>query len=488
MGDATSTRRGRLDPADWPDFRRQAHALLDDLLERLEGACEGPVWRPVPDAVKQRLAVPCPDQPADLAHLLTDLGELILPYGTGNTHPRFWGWVHGSGTPGGLLAEMAAAALNANCGGRDHAAIYVERLVVDWAKSWFGFPAAAGGLLVGGTSMANLMGLAVARHHRCGSALRADGLQGRRLVAYASAELHMSSAKAFELLGLGHQALRKVPVDEDFRLDMAALAAAVDDDRRQGFEPFAVIASAGTVNTGAIDPLAAIADFCRDRGLWLHVDGAFGALLALVPTLAPRLAGLERADSLAFDFHKWLHVPYDAACLLVRDGGLQKATFGGRPDYLAAAGGLAGGDPWPCDLGIELSRGFKALKVWFTIREQGTKRLGEAIAANCAQARFLGGLVDASPNLERMAAVSLNIVCFRYRAEGWGDARLDELNAALVAQLHLRGIAVPSTCRLRGRLAIRVCITNHRSIDEDFEILVRAVEAIGGEISRIPLS
>ena len=481
----TNTRHGRLDPADWPDFSRQAHALLDDLLRRLEGACEGPVWRPVPDEVKQRLIIPCPDQPADLAGLLSDLGELILPYGTGNTHPRFWGWVHGGGTPGGLLAEMAAAALNANCGGRDHVAITVERLVVDWAKGWFGFPAPAGGLLVGGTSMANLMGLAVARHHHCGPGLRADGLQGRSLVAYASAEAHMSSAKAFELMGLGHQALRKLPVDEDFRLDMTALAKAVDDDRRAGFEPFAVIASAGTVNTGAIDPLAAMADFCRDNGLWLHVDGAFGALLALVPALAPRLAGLERADSLAFDFHKWLHVPYDAGCLLVRDAALQKATFGGRPDYLAAAGGLAGGDPWPCDLGIELSRGFKALKVWFTIREQGTTRLGEAIAANCAQARFLGGLVDASPRLERMAPVSLNIVCFRYRPDGWDDARLDGLNAALVVQLHLRGIAVPSTCRLQGRLAIRVCITNHRSEDGDFQILVRAVEEIGGELSRV---
>ncbi|HIJ62216.1 MAG TPA: cytochrome D ubiquinol oxidase subunit I, partial [Rhodospirillaceae bacterium] len=248
--------------------------------------------------------------------------------------------------------------------------------------------------------------------------------------------------------------------------------------------PFAVIASVGTVNTGAIDPLPALADFCRDQGLWLHVDGAFGALLALAPELAPRLAGIERADSLAFDFHKWLHVPYDAACLLVRDGALQKATFAGRPDYLAAAGGLAGGEPWPCDLGFELSRGFKALKVWFTIREQGTDRLGASIAANCAQARVLERLVTNSPRLEMLTPVSLNIVCCRYRVAGWDDERLDRLNANLVAQLHLRGIAAPSTCRIGGKLAVRVCITNHRSHDDDFAVLARAMEEIGGELAR----
>jgi len=484
MGDGSGDRRGRLDPADWESFRRHGHALFDRLIDQLQGVADGPVWRPVPVDVIQRLAIPCPDRPAGLGDLLADLEETILPYGAGNTHPRFWGWVHGSGTPGGVLAEMAAAALNANCGGRDHAAIYVERLVVDWVKEWFGFPDEAGGLLVGGTSMANLLGLAVARTRHCGEAVRSDGLAGRRLTAYASAEVHMSSAKAFELMGLGHQALRKVAVDGAYRMDMAALAAAVERDRRQGMSPFAVIASVGTVNTGAIDPLPALADFCRDQGLWLHVDGAFGALLALAPELAPRLAGIERADSLAFDFHKWLHVPYDAACLLVRDGALQKATFAGRPDYLAAAGGLAGGEPWPCDLGFELSRGFKALKVWFTIREQGTDRLGASIAANCAQARVLERLVTNSPRLEMLTPVSLNIVCCRYRVAGWDDERLDRLNANLVAQLHLRGIAAPSTCRIGGKLAVRVCITNHRSHDDDFAVLARAMEEIGGELAR----
>jgi glutamate/tyrosine decarboxylase-like PLP-dependent enzyme len=266
-------------------------------------------------------------------------------------------------------------------------------------------------------------------------------------------------------------------------MDIDRLRAEVKQDRADGLQPFCVIATAGTVNTGASDDIAELADFCRAEDLWLHVDGAFGALTVLCPDLASRLAGIERADSLAFDFHKWLHVPYDAGCLLVRDETTLLDTFADRAPYLVSDAALAGGDIWPCDLGLELSRGFRALKVWFTIQEHGTRALGDAIARNCAQAQSLAAQIADRPMLRLMAPVPLQIVCCRYEPPGLDEAATDALNAELVATLQRRGIAAPSTCRIDGRLAIRVNITNHRTRDTDLTLLVEAIEAIGAELA-----
>jgi aromatic-L-amino-acid/L-tryptophan decarboxylase len=471
-----------LDPADWPAFRGEAHALLDHLIARLEHAGEEPVWTPMPDNVKRHLAEAPPHEPRALHEVCAELCQLILPYGTGNTHPRFWGWVHGSGTAGGVLAEMAAAAINANCGGRNHGAIHLEKCVIGWMAQWFDFPPAAGGLMTTGSSMANLLGLAAARHRALDN-VRTDGINGARLTGYVSREGHSCVAKAFELLGLGNAALRRVAVDADFKIDLDGLRRAVRQDRAAGYEPFCVIATAGTVNTGACDDIAAIAEFCTSEGLWLHVDGAFGALIVLCPELAPRLAGIGQADSLAFDFHKWLHVPYDSGCLLVRDERTLLATFADRAPYLAGDAGLAGGDVWPCDLGIELSRGFRALKVWFTLQEHGTRALGDAIARNCAQAQSLAAQIARRPALRLMAPVPLQIVCFRYQPPGLDDIAADKLNANLVATMQRRGIAAPSTCRIEGRLCIRVSITNHRTRDGDLTILLQAIDTIGAELA-----
>jgi glutamate/tyrosine decarboxylase-like PLP-dependent enzyme len=484
MADKSSDRQqSLLDPADWDSFRREAHGLLDQLVDRLQHAAEGPVWRPLPEAARQRLATPSPTGPTPVPQLRTEMSELVLPYATGNTHPRFWGWVHGTGTPGGMLAEMAAAALNANCGGRNHGAIELERIVVDWARQWFGLPDAAGGLLVSGSSMANLLALAIARHDKAGHDVRAAGNGAARLVAYASAEAHLSVSKAMEVLGLGRDALRPVPVDGALRLDVATLRGAIASDRAAGLRPFCVVANAGSVNSGAFDDLTAIGAVCAAEGLWFHVDAAFGGLVVLNPSLASRVAGIERADSIAFDFHKWLHVPYDAGCVLVRDRALQLAAFGGRPDYLASIGGLAAGEAWPSDLGIELSRSFRALKVWWTIREHGTVRLGEAIARNCGQARLLESLLRQNPAIEVLAPVSLNIVCCRYRAPGLDDKALDDLNAHIVVAIQEGGVAVPSSCRIGGKLAIRICITNHRSRDDDFALMAEEIGRTGARLA-----
>jgi glutamate/tyrosine decarboxylase-like PLP-dependent enzyme len=476
-----------LDPEDWEAFRTLAHAALDDAIRFLRTVRDRPVWQPTPENVKQALAEPLPVRPQGLASVYRDFLERVLPYGVGNVHPRFLGWVHGTGLASGVVAEMLAAAMNANCGGRDHSGLYVERAVIEWCKSLFGFPAGANGVLLTGTSMANLTGLAVARNARSGGEIRIRGVQGREkeLVCYASAEAHESVRKAVELLGHGRESLRLIPVGDDFRIDLQALREAIVRDRADGREPFCVVGTAGTVNTGAIDDLDSLAAICREEGLWFHVDGAFGALAILVEALSPRLAGIERADSLAFDFHKWLHVPYDAGCLLVRDGERQRETFSVRADYLdRARRGLSGGGEWPADLGPELSRSFRALKIWFALKENGIERFGRAIEENCRLAEYLADLLRRTPGVELRSGPGLSIVCFRFRPHGWDGLAVDRLNADVVADLQESGVAAPSTTRLRGDLVIRVNITNHRTRREDLELLVReAAERAGRRIA-----
>ena len=284
-----------------------------------------------------------------------------------------------------------------------------------------------------------------------------------------------------DMAGLGTDALRLVPIDAQHRIEPARLVEAIARDRAAGHRPFLVVGTAGTVDVGAIDDLESLARICREQGLWLHVDGAFGALGALSPDVRPLLAGIEKADSIAFDFHKWGQVPYDAACILVRDGARQLAAFSSEAAYLRReARGLAGGAPWPCDLGPDLSRGFRALKVWFTIGALGADRLGASISHTCALARALAARVDAEPELERLPPVPLNIVCFRYRfAARASGPSADEQNAALAADLQESGVAAPSTTSIDGRVWLRCAIVNHRTERRDLDVLVDAVLAQG---------
>jgi len=470
-----------LDPADWPAFRTEAHALLDAALDKMQQAREGRVWTPLPDTIKAAFNQPLPETGLPPEALSAALASL-LPYGAGNTHPRFFGWVHGSGTPQNILAEIAASAINANAGGRDHGAIYVERQVIRWCRDLFGFPETASGLIVSGTSLATIVALKVARDARLSFASRKAGVGTSRLVGYASAEAHACNPRAFDLLGLGADALRRIPVNAAFEMDPESLRRAIAADLAGGLQPFVIIATAGTVNTGATDPLAELAAIAAETGLWLHVDGAFGALGRLAPSLAPRFDAISRADSVAFDFHKWMHVNYDAGCVLVRDEALHRRAFSDRPDYLKGhTRGLAAGNPWPVEYGPELSRGFRALKVWSQIAGFGTRRLGEAIEANCRQAAWLAGQVAADPRLELMAPVTLNICCFRYRADGLSEAELDALNDEIVIRLQETGLAAPSTTRLHGHLAIRVNLTNHRTRLDDLSRLLEGVAALGAD-------
>lgn len=479
------TQADTLDPTDWQAFDAAIETVLDAAREKLQTAATiSRVWTPTPEALKESLSSGLPTNglsDLDLANRVVEL----LPYGVGNTHPRFFGWVHGSGSANNLLAEIAASAMNANCGGRDHAAIYVERQVIDWCRTLFGFPEESSGLVVSGTSMATIIAAKTARDVALGFESRKHGVSNANLVGYTSSEAHSCLARAFDMLGLGTDALRKIPVTADFRIDLDALHEQIRVDRAAGLQPFMIAGTAGTVNTGAIDDLDALATLAEQEQIWFHIDGAFGACGILSDKVAPRLTGIERADSLAFDFHKWMHVNYDAGCVLIRDGDAHRRAFASRPDYLAANGvALAGGEPWPVDYGPELSRGFRALKVWAHFLGHGTKRIGDMISKNCAQARYLGGRVQATPPLQALAPVSLNICCFRYVADGLSEPELDALNTALVARLQSDGIAAPSTTRIQGRLAIRVNITNHRTRMSDIDVLIEAVIRIGDDLTQ----
>ena len=473
-----------LDPKDWTAFRALSHAALDDALGYLEHVGERPAWTEMPPEAIRAIEEPLPRNPTPLAEVYKQFSRSIFPYHSGNIHPRFFGWVQGSGTPTGVLADMLAATMNPNVGGRNHGAVYVERTVIRWFCDLYHFPEESSGVLTVGTSAANLIAVLVARA-KAQPDVREDGVsaQGGRLVAYASSATHGCVRRAFEVSGLGSASLRVLATDSLFRLDPIALERAMAEDRAAGHRPFMLIANAGTVDVGAIDPLIELADIAKREGLWFHVDGAYGATAVMSPELAPKFAGIERADSIAFDFHKWLQVPYDAGCLIVRDGTLHRATFASNPNYLTRMPrGLASAQPWFTDFTLDLSRGFRALKVWFTIKEHGSIELGNAMEINVRQARLLADLVDNEPHFELLAPVNLNIVCFRYRRMETSEPELDRLNDELVIRLQESGEAVTSSTTIGNRRAIRACIVNQRTTNDDiirtFDALRRIAETL----------
>jgi aromatic-L-amino-acid/L-tryptophan decarboxylase len=414
--------------------------------------------------------------------------EHVLPFPMGNSHPRFYGFINATADPVGVMADYLAATMNPNCWGGDHAAIHVEASALRWLAEMIGYPAEAEGILVSGGSMANFTALAAARRAMTPGNVREDGLAGPdrpRLTVYASDQVHHCVDKAVDLLGIGTSQLRRLPTGADFRMDMAALAAAVAADRRAGFTPAIVVGNAGTVNTGAIDPLDAIADFCRREGLWFHADGAYGALASMVPELRPRFAGMERADSVATDPHKWLYAPYEVGATFVREPGRLSAAFRKFPEYLASdPESPFPGPAWFAERGVELSRGFKALKVWMGVKTHGRRAYARQIANDIRLARFLADEVDRRTDFERLAEPVLSIANFRWRPADHPlpDADLDRVNRRIINRLVGEGSFFLAPTILKGRTALRVSITNFRTREEDLLALLDEVERIGRSI------
>jgi glutamate/tyrosine decarboxylase-like PLP-dependent enzyme len=479
-----------LDPDDWESMKNLGHRMVDDMIEYLKSVGEQPVWRHAPEHVKKHFHSSVPQDPQSPEEIYEEFRRYVLPYPIGNIHPRFWGWVIGTGTLFGAYAEFLASAMNTNTGGVDyHSANYVEKQVIDWFKDVLCFPQTASGLLTSGCSAANLIGLAVGRNAKAGPGLRKRGLHGERerLVVYASEEAHSSVQKAIELLGLGSESLHHVPVNDSFQIDVKSLEKSIVEHRRSGLKPACVVGTAGTTNTGAFDNLAALADICQAHDLWFHVDGAFGAWAALADQSRGLVQGMERADSLAFDLHKWMYMPYEIACVLIAHEETHRDTFSLTPDYLSHGEGnrgMTGGDlPWFSDYGFQLSRGFRALKAWMSIKEHGMRKYGRLIQQNIEQASYLAQQIEKTEGLELMAPVPLNVVCFRYIRDGVDEVTLDALNRQIIVELQERGIAAPSGTNLRGRSVIHVAITNHRSRWEDFDVLLSETLRIGHELA-----
>jgi aromatic-L-amino-acid/L-tryptophan decarboxylase len=470
-----------LDPADWDAMRNLAHRMVDDAITRLQGLRKGLVWQPMPAALRSGFAGPVPMRPEPLEAVYADVAARLYPHAMGNIHPRFWGWYMGAGCLTGALADFLADIDGSNLGVGDTAAALVDQQVTDWLRQMIGFPEGASGTLVNGGSMANIIGLMVARNAMAGVNLHRESVADLPvpLRFYASDQVHNCHQKAMNLLGLGGKALCRVASDAAFRMDVDALREAIATDRAQGLKPACVIATAGSTTTGAIDDLHAIADLCRDQGLWLHIDGCIGALIAIAPDNRHLIAGIERADSLALDLHKGLHAPFDVGCALVRDRQLHRGTFAENAEYLqVATRGIAAVESLH-DYSLETSRGFRALKLWMMLRHHGVEAFGRILDRNIAQARYLNGLIESEPSLALLAPTATTIVCFRHDPGGLDEAGLRSHNTEIKLRLQESGVAVITDTTIRGCHCLRVAICNHRTQGSDLDLLVRDVLSIG---------
>lgn len=476
-----------LDPKNWDHMRELAHKALDNVMDYQMNIRDTAAWKPVPPTSEALFAQEAPMTEQDPETVVGEMLEHIVSHPAGHAHPRFWGWVCGTGTPIGMIADMLAAGVNASAGTFNDACTRLENQLLEWIRNLFEFPEGASGIVTSGASVANVIGMAVARDSVLKNNLRNKGLSSLQTtpVIYASEQAHSSVDKAMMLLGLGVDNLRKVPVNDDYEIDVAACASMIQNDREAGCTPIAIIANACTVNTGAIDDLDALADLAEQEKIWLHVDGAIGALAVMSPVLRKQFKGLSRADSIAFDFHKWLYVPYEAGCVLIRNGEEHRKSFSIAASYLEPPPrGVAAMTDTSNIRGPQLSRGFKALKIWAQIRQYGIEKLGKLHEQNVAHVAYLGELVDAEPKLERLCATKLNIFCFRYLPPIDDEGKINAFNQELLMRIQERGVAVPSGTRLRGKFAIRVANTNHRTRQEDFDLLVEKTVQLAEEMEQ----
>lgn len=462
------------------EFRRLGYRAVDLLADDLASLRSRPCRSPVPPDVQHALMhQPLPHEPSEPDALIDYVGSTIFRYPMGNGSPRFFGWVNSPPAPVGVLAELLAAALNPSVAGGDHAATYLEHAVLEWIRQIVGVPSWSGGILTSGGSVANLIGLAVMRQVKTGNDVRARGLRtpGPALVVYTSTEGHSCIQKAIELLGIGHANLRRVPVTTEWRMDIPALRRQILEDRTAGLMPACVAATAGTVNTGAIDSLAEIAEVCKAENLWFHVDAAYGGPAALLPQLSALYRGIESADSLAVDPHKWMYVPVECGCALVRDGGAMRDTFSLVPPYLRDETAL----PWFSEFGIQQSRGFRALKLWFVLKQIGVDGYRQSIARDIRLASALRQRLHDSPDFEVVAAGPLSITCFRYcpGTLTGNEAALDRLNRKVLALVQTAGDVFLTGTELAGRFVLRACIVNFRTTEHDLDLLVDIVRVAG---------
>jgi aromatic-L-amino-acid/L-tryptophan decarboxylase len=466
-------------------FRRAGYLSVDLAADYLTQMHSRPVFHSMTPSERQELLEePLSNEGMKAEDLIGYIREHIFTHPMGNGHARFFGWTPSTPHPMGAIADFLAAILNPNCVGGDHAATYLELTTIRWLMDLVAFPSERSmGLLVSGGSEATLISLAAARHYAAlqdGWNDREEGIHHSRppFVLYLSEEAHDCLSKAVELLGIGSQGVRVIPTDAQFRIDVDALRSAIHADRKEGKRPFCVIANAGTINTGAVDPLDAIADICLEEKLWFHVDGSLGAISILDPASAPLFSGMNRADSLTLDPHKALSVPFECGCVLVRDRSVLHDSFRTAPHclYVEKGKGLSG-PIWFSEYGVQLSRGFRALKLWMTLQAIGRHHLVERLIHYHKLARLLAQSIELATDFELMAPVPLSVVCFRYippTLQGQEEA-LEHFNRALVPLIQESGKAFVSSTVLRGHFALRACILHDTTKEEDILVLLQVI-------------
>ncbi|MEP7028417.1 MAG: aminotransferase class V-fold PLP-dependent enzyme [Candidatus Eisenbacteria bacterium] len=490
---SSTTRRDAPLALDSEQFRALGHRLIDTIAERLAQVPAGPVTRgETPDQVRAALGLggALPEQGEDPAGLLERTTKLLFEHSLFNGHPKFFGYITSSPAPIGMLGDLLASAVNPNVGGYmlSPAATEIEAETVRWIAELIGYPVSAGGLLVSGGNMANFVGFFAARAARAPGNIRAEGADGKRLRAYTSAETHTWIQKAADLSGIGTDAVRWIPTGSDQRMDLAALRATIAADREAGDVPFFVAGTAGSVSTGAVDDLPAIAALCREEKLWFHVDGAYGGFAAALPDASPELRGLALADSVAVDPHKWLYAPLEAGCALVRDPAHLIAAFSYHPPYYHLDEALNF-----VDYGMQNSRGFRALKVWLQLKQVGAAGYRRMIGDDVRLTRELDAAVRRENELEPFTC-ALSIATFRFvpsdlrAALASGDAKtiayVDRLNETLLDRLQKGGEAFVSNAVIGGRYVLRACIVNFHTEREDIEALPGIVVRAGHRVDR----
>ncbi len=471
-----------LDPEHWEETRALGHRMIDDMMDYLQNIRSQSFVMPTQEAI-EGICTPLTLEGEGEEKVYEAFLKNILPYAGSNKSPRFWGAVCGPGSPYGMLAEMLRGGANSVVEGID-VGHYVHRQVIDWVKEMLGYPVQAGGVLVSGGSEANFTALAVARNARAEIDVKSKGVQGvpRKMIIYVSEQGHECLERSVELLGLGNEALRWIPTNDKYQIRLDTLKKTIREDRERGYHPFCVIGCAGTTNVGSFDDLNALADLCKDEGLWFHVDGAFGAWVKLSKTHKHLADGMERADSIAVDLHKWMYMPYGIGCTLVKDKLAHYTTFvyGHEAKYLKAGMDLVEQHlDNPHNLAIQLSRGFLSLKAYMLLRAYGKDKYSLLIQQNIDQISYLAELIRKEPQMEIAAPVASNVVCFRYKPEGLGEEELDKLNMAISRDINQASFWMISDTNLRGRFVLRACNVNHRTKREDFDYLVKLVKETG---------
>lgn len=470
------------DPENWSELKATAHQMVEDMFDYLATVRERPVWQPMPPSVRKNLKESIPNKSIGLKKTYNDFLENVLPYPFGNIHPRFFAWANGTGCPVGVLAELLKAAMNSHVGYPSPMDL-IENQVLDWLKEMLDFPMEAGGVLVSGGSKANLVALTVARNSKATCDIKKEGVFGcsKRMMVYTSERAHFSVQRAVEVIGLGGASIRKVKVDRNFKIDTAELSSMIESDLNAGLQPFCIVGNAGTTSTGAIDNLDSMADIAKKYNLWFHIDGAIGAVANISPKVKPLLKGMSRADSIAFDLHKWFQTPYEAGCVFIKDIDKQRETFNWDASYIKKIADRP--KMYFSEAGIQLSREFRALKIWMSIRTHGLDKYRALIEQNLNQANYLGSLIDSHPALTLMAPISLSIVCFRFVNPKCSEDELDDINLSIIDSLKQEGIAFISQEIIDGRAVLRVCAINHRSRLEDFKLLVDEIVKSGTLLS-----